>query len=423
MKSKVAIIDYWSDYNRGDAMMQVAILQLVNRLPSTVILDSGCNEYKRFSAQLDETQKIGNVNFLPSPKLSFYFRAPGKIKNIINKLCLIANVFVFHLFFLVRSCRLDWLIPSSVKGFFDEIEAADVVIWNGRNFRSNNKSFEFFEYFDLCCAAICAIYMNKEVYALGVSIWTPKSALGLSLLRRVFSRCSMVYAREDVSLEVLKKEILPDNNELCGYLPDLSFFYMEKNLAETADLRPEGFFTIGIVPKDPVRRNKISLDEYAEFVVEIVKEVVKQQGNLPLRFKFINQAVLENEPNDEAVEFIGRQLRGVGEVIEPIRQPTLNDLSIAYRECDFVISSRMHGCILSAFFNRPFVGIPYDAGAKWGILERLGDCVLIPMEAIHSEGLSLPDEVARAKYYSPREQMCKETQNIISIVDAIVEGN
>lgn len=422
MKNKIAVIDYWSDYNRGDAMMQVAILQLIDQWPAIVSLDSGVNEYRRFSQQLDETLSTGDINFLPSPKFSYYFRKPGKIRNALNKLVLVVNFLIVHFFVLIRFTGMSWLLPKSIRNFFNAIDEADIVVWNGRNFRSNNKFFEFFEFFDLCCAAICAIYMKKKVYALGVSIWTPKSLTGLTLLRKVFSRCSMVYAREDVSLKVLKEEIIPGKAANCAYLPDLSFYYMTKNLGDASDLRSKSIFTIGIVPKDPVRRNRISIDDYANFIVKTVKEVVKREsGDKQLRFKFINQAVLENEPNDEAVELVSRQLKNIGEIVDPVRQPTLSDLSIAYRECDFVISSRMHGCILSSFFNRPFIGIPYDAGAKWGILERLGDCVLIPMESIKEYDLPLDTVIERSKKFDPREAMNQEADEIIAIVNTILE--
>lgn len=421
MKNKVLVIDYWSDYNRGDAMMQVAILQLINQWPAEVVLDSGFNEFKKFSTQLDETSKVGEVTFHASPKLSYYFRGSGKLPNLLNKICLVANVALFHFFYLLNILGLKFLLPKSVAHFFKLVNAAEVVVWNGRNFRSNKKSFEFFEFFDLCCAAIAALYMKKKVYALGVSIWRPKSAIGMSLLRFVFSKCEMVYAREDISYKILHEEIIRESKGRCGYLPDLSFFYMKKNLEQDEDLRSASCYTIGIVPKDPVRRNNLSLKAYANYIVDLAKKVISElAGERAVRFKFVNQAVLENEPNDEAVAIISEALRSLGEIVDPIRRPMLSDLSEAYRSCDFVISSRMHGCIMSSYLGRPFVGIPYDAGAKWGILERLGECVLVPMEEIANKPEDFGALIKRSMDFTPREAMQRESDEIETIVSSVV---
>ncbi|WP_084495406.1 polysaccharide pyruvyl transferase family protein [Spongiibacter tropicus] len=420
MKNKALIVDYWSDYNRGDAMMQVAILQLVDQWPSVVALDSGINEYKEFSKQLDESKAIGPIEFTPSPKLSLYFRKSGKLSNLANKLIMVANVLVFHFIMLMWKLRIKFLIPNGARKLLGEISASEVIIWNGRNFRGNKKLFEFFEFFDLCTCAIASIYMKKKVYALGVSVWEPKSVAGSWLLRKIFSRCERVYAREDVSLQLLEKNIMSGSKEKLKYLPDLSFFYMKKNIAEESDLRDSSIFTIGVVPKDPVKRNGISLDNYSKFVSNLAAEVAGSIGNgRKVRFKFINQAVLENEPNDEAIELIGKKLSSLGEVIGPKSNPSLEDLSIAYRECDFVISSRMHGCILSSYLGRPFIGIPYDRGAKWGILERLGDCVLLPMEEIEKKQHPTSQLIEKSLRYAPRAEMDREADEIVSIVNGI----
>ncbi|NKI19560.1 polysaccharide pyruvyl transferase family protein [Spongiibacter sp. KMU-166] len=421
MSSKALIIDYWSDYNRGDAMMQVAILQLIKQWPADVVLDSGCNEFREFSKQLDETTKVGDVSFYPSPKLSYFFRGEGKFQILLNKLCLIANVFVFHFFYLLNAVGLKTLLPKSVRSFFQQVKNADVIIWNGRNFRSNKKFFEFFEFFDLCCAAIAALYMGKKVYALGVSIWLPKSRIGLLLLRAVFSRCATVYAREDISLEVLQREIIPTYKNKCAYLPDLSFFYMKNNLEENEDLRSEGIYTIGIVPKDPVRRNSVSLQEYSNYIVRIAEAVISELAEgREIQFKFVNQAVLDNEPNEEAVAIISEALCPLGVIVDPMRRPMLSDLSEAYRSCDFVISSRMHGCIMSAYLGRPFIGIPYDAGAKWGILQRLGECVLVPMEDIGGKREDFTLLIERSQKFSPKNRMLQESDEIESIIQNVI---
>ena len=141
MKNKALIVDYWSDYNRGDAMMQVAILQLVDQWPSVVALDSGINEYKEFSKQLDESKAIGPIEFTPSPKLSLYFRKSGKLSNLANKLIMVANVLVFHFIMLMWKLRIKFLIPNGARKLLGEISASEVIIWNGRNFRGNKKTF------------------------------------------------------------------------------------------------------------------------------------------------------------------------------------------------------------------------------------------------------------------------------------------
>jgi polysaccharide pyruvyl transferase WcaK-like protein len=420
MKNKVAVIDYWSDYNRGDAMMQVAILQLIDSWPATVALDSGFNEYQKFSSQLDETSSIGDVEFIPSPKFSYYFRGPGKVNNLINKSLLLFNILFVHVFVVLSAMHLGWLLPKSVRKFFNTINDADIVVWNGRNFRSNNKLFELLEFFDLCSSALCAIYMKKKVYALGVSVWEPRTSLGKWLLRAVFSRCEAVYAREDVSLSYIKEKLMPSDSLRVKYLPDLSFYYMENNLSDKKDLRQGDVLTVGIVPKDPVRRNKVSLQEYSNFIVELVKEIVhKKADGKAVRFRFINQAVLENEPNDEAIELIGKGLSGLGEIIDPDRQPSLEGLSETYRQCDYVVSSRMHGCIMSSYLGRPFIGIPYDTGAKWGILERLGPCVLVPMEKITSTSHDMGIMISKSEVFLPASKMNEEAEKIVKIVEGI----
>ena len=383
-KKPPLIIDFWSDYNRGDAMMQVATLQLFQLKAPTVVLDSGFNEYQRFSCELDETAKIADVLFLPSPKLSYFYRPSGKLANLLNKILGIFNIFISELFFWFYKWKLTALTPDKVVQFFAAVDNAPYVIWNGRNFRSNSKFTEVIEFYDLCCAAFYALRLNKPVIALGISAWTAKSFLGRLLLKYVFSRCEKVFVRESFTLDYLSNSF-PEISERFSQIPDLSFYYMTKNNDLTAhDDELDKAFIIGVVLKDPVSRNGVSCADYVDGVLRMMEYTRRNLAREDVEIRLIDQAVLENERNGHSNQLLIERVEQETDwnIFRPVPNPSLSDLSTVYQQCDFIISSRMHACIESAYFGVPFIGLPYDSGAKWSILKDLGTPALLSMEEI-----------------------------------------
>ncbi|MBO6658338.1 MAG: polysaccharide pyruvyl transferase family protein [Pseudomonadales bacterium] len=370
------LVDFWSEKNRGDAMMQVAMLDLFQGLQHVVVLDSGANEYREFSTHMTESLSAHpELLFTPAPKLSHFFRPPGRVHNLLNKLVLVLNLLLVPMWSLLYRWRLIFLIPRSVKRTFDAISSADIVLWNGRNFRSNSALLEFLEFFDLSTMTVSSFILRKQVVALGVSVWPMRSRLGRLYLRWLFHKCKSVYARESSSYDYIQQ--FAPRTKLFR-IPDLSFYYLRR--FPRKEKRANVTKTIGIVVKDPVRRNGIDVGQYANAIARFVTTLSSETD---IDIRMISQAGIENEAEEESMSLLMEKFSSEEmSVTRTTKNPSIEQLVHEYLECDFVISSRMHACIACAYLGVPFLAIPYDWGAKWSILSDLGDFSYSPMEEL-----------------------------------------
>ncbi len=391
----VFILDFWSDHNRGDAAMQVALLSMLESRSDGLELctEYGCNQRDDALGELDHVAKIvdperihGGVRRTAYPigraaAWSQSRRAAAKILDLLDGALVFATIMLLghHARPILRGHRAR---------VFDSLRSADVVVWNGRNFRSRRTSTEPYDLWSLLFNPMVALRLGKPVYAIGVSCWPLKTNLGRRWLRFIFNRCQFVSAREDATFEYLHG-LMPEAwaRSSLHRLPDLSFAFLREHLLTPRPIPPTASsLRLALTLVDWGESARDERDRYVEALAQFLRGlssdrrvdviVVPQVPYGPQGYSTLIHE-LERRSVDANVSF---------EVIEG--SPSIHGLVEIYETCDLLLGTRMHSVIFAWCAGTPALGIAYDEGAKWKILGDLGvDHLILPMQRVSSTKL------------------------------------
>jgi polysaccharide pyruvyl transferase WcaK-like protein len=379
---KILLLDFCSEKNRGDAAMQAGLIELVYRNflnPDVSIISVyGANQFKALHNEYDHSYKFP-VTILGGLKPTFYpINENDHRSNFLFEFWQALN-FLPSLLLLI-AMKL-WIPPSLIirclsREYRDTLKgilAADIVIWNGPNFRSrNNQILEIYRTFIMAYHPLLCGILSKSMTCVGVSVWGLNSPISRLILRLAFKECTFISVREENSyLETLK---LVDNPDLSKVelLPDLSFAAMNdrksilhkrRKISDTIYPRIIGLTIVDWKDEGIGVRNayKLSIREIIDFFIEKEAQIVlipqvtkKWESNSDLILEMVTAS--DNQKNITFIE----------------GEPTVNELLSIYSNLDFLIATRMHSAIFAASVNTPFVAVAYDSGGKWGILDGLG---------------------------------------------------
>jgi polysaccharide pyruvyl transferase WcaK-like protein len=393
---RVLLLDYWSDRNRGDAAMQIAMIRLLREeLPGvtlSIMTAYGLNQWPHPLHELDESGNLADevvggfqptaVHFESTPHEHGKWRKrAGKALNGLAGLALLPIWLV-----LGRLPLLDPILPREVKRSLRAMRSADLVIWNGRNFRSDAAWREPYDFWDLLYNPMVAFGLGKPVASVGASIWPVRNPLSRVFLREVLGRSYFVSLREQGSYD-RAVTLLRDKPPHLALLPDLSLAVLTDDGASrpttpsTLD-RPR---RIAVTLVDSMMSGEAGRKRYLAAVHDVLRDmladdeteviIVPQVTYEARRLGHLAEAVMEGLDTSRVTVLPGR--------------PTVQDLVRLYDGVDLLIATRMHSAIFALTRGIPVVTIPYDAGGKWGILDMMGAGNLdVPYSQITPELLS-----------------------------------
>jgi polysaccharide pyruvyl transferase WcaK-like protein len=392
---KILYMDCWSDHNRGDAAMQIGLIQLVRRFAPqaklTVMGAYGHNQYPEFVSQMDETSSIADETVGGFRSTFVPFHSDSQFANAsFRRIRTLASLIMlpFMVAYLTAARVIPPLLlvaPKSLRLSVKAVRDADVILWNGRNFRSDSALREPYEISQLLFNPLIARIYRTPTAAIGVSIWPLKSRLSRFLLARSLNRCFFVSARESNSysqavealgVDAAKVHLLPDLSLAAilsaGPVPDRSF---------THD-RPARF---AITVVDWTNNGMAARTQYVEALIGFVRARLAEDPGVT--FTLVPQVTYE-------MESTGSLFRQLTEV-DPLRVliardvPTVHSLVSEYAEYDFLIATRMHSAIFATCSFTPVVTIPYDVGGKWAILDMMGQAdISVPFREVTADALT-----------------------------------
>ncbi len=404
------LLDFWSDHNRGDAAMQIALVDMVREhAPSaevTVMAAYGANQWPAFRPEFDETEPrvdgiVGGFRptFVPFDSKLLRRALPRKA---LNGLSVIAAVLLLPLLVLsVRSGRWERLLPRSLRVPVRAVRDADLILWNGRNFRSDSARREPYEIWTLLYNPLIATFASAPIATIGVSIWPLQRRISRWMLSRVLRRVSFASAREQASFE-LAQEMMGSRAERVHLLPDLSLGAIP--LPEATGDR-NGSATpkrIGVTLVDWVNAGYDVRDGYVramrgaitswledpEVSVSIIPQVTYDMEATAT----IEADVLDGLPAERVTIVAGT--------------PTVQSLVEAYSTLDLLVATRMHSAIFATVQGTPVVTIPYDEGGKWGILDMLGARDIdVPFRLATTERLQAKVDEIWSRRHETREEV------------------
>lgn len=414
---KLLFLDFSSETNIGDIALQEGLVALTRRhfpdakLAATVIFGAN-QEYKvgnHFSALFNHR----DIQVEGALRPTFYPLGNG-VRNIyvaeaLNVLGLLAGLLVVLGLMLNRSVTKG-LLPKSFRRTISLIEESDLILWKGKNFRGRNSLFfEVYRVLIRLFMPLVCLALGKKIACISASIWPLNFSLTRRMLRAVLRRCIHVSVRESKSLEEANKLLagVPGAPQVHLF-PDLSFALLRdmQKKPPTSESKPRTVaFTIVDWSEDGAEiraryKNSISalMDDLADTYsasIQIVPQVIKEWESAE---GIVSEILNTVKPSTRERITTPKPAHSVESMVE------------IYRGVDYLVATRMHSAIFALSIGTPVLAVPYDAGAKWNILEDIG-CkpYMLPYQTVTTPLLLQTFQ----QLMTQREQYIRHTQSEI----------
>jgi polysaccharide pyruvyl transferase WcaK-like protein len=421
---EILLLDLWSERNRGDAAMQVALVRLVReRLPGsriTAMAAFGANEWPALRGEFDESGPlvddfVGGIR----PWLLGPFESGPLSFRLVRKLVSAGYAFI-ALWMLVlwpifgRAAWLDAFLPGSTRRSIAALRSADLVLWNCRNLRGDSTATEPYQIWGRTYNALTAILFRKPVACIGASIWPLRHPLSRAMARAVLGRCIFVSVRDRSSYDYALS-LLRGRPCVLRLLPDLSLFLLARSTTGARQL-PSELLTMGLTVVDYRKSGEKARREYITALRGYLREFLGRDETTVVLIPQVTTAWQSTAGLEADL------LRG----LDPARirredgHPTVRQLTAIYGSVDFLIATRMHSAIFALTQGTPVVTIPYVAGGKWGILDMMeANDVDIPFVGIGVDGLKRRVE----SVWSRREELLASVTARLPVLAKEAEDN
>lgn len=393
----ILLLDLWSEKNRGDAAIQIALVQLVRkRLPGsriTAMAAFGANQWPALIEEFDETgplvdDYVGGVRpWLAGPFNSGLLSVPVARKLVSGSRAFMALSMLPLWPIFARAPWLDALLPKSARRSIVALRSADLVLWNCRNIRGESAITEPYAVWGRVYNALTAILFRKPVACIGASIWPLRHPFSRALARAVLGRCVFVSTRDRSSYEYAQS-LLRGKSVSVHLLPDLSLSLLADSPRKARQLPLEPL-RLGLTVVDCHTSGEDARRRYIAALRGFLMEFLRRDGT---EVVLIPQVTTRWQPTARLEEDL---LRGLDPArVHRVRgQPTVDELTALYGSVDFLVATRMHSAIFALCQGTPVVTIPYVAGGKWGILDMMGARDLdVPFRDISADSLQLKVE-------------------------------
>ena len=226
--NKIAIIDLWTDSNRGDCALQLGLIKMIREKHPMAeisgIFRFGYNEKEQALSETQYTRShLDRVFFAPRPTLyaGENAKSPIAYKKIHSACSFVISVLYILLFFI----NLRVLIPQDTRETLDILSSSDLVYWKGKNFRDYSGLSGVQRQFTLLFAGYVARILCKKVCLVNASFWNIENGLQKFMIKLAINRCADITVRDLSSKANL--EALGVASRCCK---DLSFFEVNSHL-------------------------------------------------------------------------------------------------------------------------------------------------------------------------------------------------
>jgi len=367
----VAIVDLWTDANRGDNALQVSLVDMVRRhhpdARITGVFRFGTNELEAATPEIAGTAAALDV-VLGGLRRTHYAAVHadriGGPRHAVASLASFVEAYACLACFLLLGRGSRRLIGPQRHRTLEALRRADVVVWKGKNFRAYPGLTSISRTLTLCGAGHVAGLVARRVVCVNASFWPIRGGVARWLHRRAFARVAAVTVRDRESLANVR-DLLGDEVS-ARWCADLSFPLVATRAAElgpSAESWDVALTITGWGTAEERRRYVAALTTACERLIELGAR----------RFVVVPQVTRRAEDaSDLVAEVVGRIGSASTATVDVIEgSPTVDDLLVAYRGCRMLVGSRMHSCVFARAVGVPFVAVGYDEGPKWQILTEL----------------------------------------------------
>ncbi len=347
---KILIVDFWSDGNIGDAIMQCEIIKQSSEFSDDIHIVSCFGENQFQLNAFNESLNFDSTTWHPSffktyinlDKFSSKIKS-GRINRIFRTLL---SLFISNL-----KLKLYKLTKSSViLGTFSDLKNVnfDAIIFNGRNYRDFDGTLKNYinnQPLIIHQKLIAELFPDVPKINAGFSAWQIESKVD-ETIRNQWENYSLNIARESFTYEFIKSRY-PDIELFQG--KDLSFDYLSDKTIRKDSVRKKVAFSLTSVS---------SVDKYIEEINSTLKYYFEKDFEILL----IDQVYLEHEHVEDLIKRIEIPFKRIS-------SKKIDSLLSAYSNCEYVISTRMHGSIMALSQGCRVASLAYDDGAKWSIIK------------------------------------------------------
>ena len=371
--TKVVILDAAQQGNSGDDIMQRALIELCQEHLSTdikVLSYFGANEFTCAETEFSFYKENFGIEVSPGVASTHVFSNKSKQVLLIARFLSVFNILAFC---ILSSVKLGWLhrlafMTKKQREVLADIEAADIIVWNGRNFRGSSSGGirEALKVAELCLNPLICGALKKDMVNFGSSVWELKSGVSRYFLSKVVSKCRKFYVREKTTQAYLEKILPAQLMKAVVYTPDLSFYVLQRLRANyPAPKRDNNLIALTIVG----RRELESEEVYQHYLASLSK-LVSSLTARGIRLVVVPQVTYSREPYQRELDYL-RSQNPSADIQEYSLDGSVESLLECYSKVSCLIASRMHSAIYALSIDTPVYAIAYDAGAKWSILETL----------------------------------------------------
>lgn len=371
----VLLLDFAQQTNFGDDIMQRALISLSKKYLSSNISASsyyGYNEFELARKDFSSYSENFNLDVIGGFSATYFKnRSSNKLFSVAKRL-----LFLFNCFLYLVSIKLGFgSIVSKVFFSKDKREVlqriidADIVVWNGRNFRgsSTSKLAELIKILELCVNPLVCIFLGKKIYSVGSSIWPLQSPVSKAVMKFVINNSTSFWAREKATESYMRSELSIESG-VVKKMPDLSFYVLNQVVSETDKFIRD--LDSNVIALTIVGRKEFLTDDIHQQYLHAMSKFVDAAHQLGYSIRVIPQVTYEEEPYDYELNYLLSKNKDA-DIEVAAHGNSVEYLLSEYCKCKLLVASRMHSAIFASSCGLPVTAITYDSGAKWSILDDL----------------------------------------------------
>lgn len=379
---RVLLVDFWSDGNIGDAVMQKEIIEQVAQFSEDIHIIScfGKNQFQLNA--FNESLAYDNLTWHPAYfstyiKLDFFseYFFGSRIKRLLKTL--FGLLFADLRLILYRIFKFRFLLGSF--SFLVETNY-DAIVFNGRNYRDfgsklknyiNNRPLTIHQELILITSG------NVPCINAGFSAWK-LDASTTRFIKKFWPKIGLHVARESFSYSYFQSKVVKEINQLnVKKYKDLSFDFLSNKMVSSKKKKDVIAFSITRVKN-------------IDFYIQLLNQILSFYVDRHYEVVYVEQVYLIHENVDDLLDKITVPYK-------EFRSKNISKLLECYSECKYVLSSRMHGSIMALSQGCEVASLAYDDGAKWSILT---------------------DEMSDYPIFSPMSSKCEEIINYFGSLNA-----
>lgn len=371
--TSIAVIDLWTDTNRGDEALQNALVAMLRRRHPGArlvgVFRFGTNELAAAGPEIAATAAVLD-EVVGGLRRTYYAEAnAGRyagLAHAIVSLVSFVEAYLCVVCFRALGARARSVIGAARYRSLEVVRSADLVVWKGRNFRDYAGLTAVTRALTQASAARIAGRIGADFHCVNASFWPIEGRVQRHVFRRALERCRSVTVRDTASVANARQLVPPDVP--VTHHPDLSFGIL-------GDVRPAR--TSGATRERSVAVTLTAWGsdaDRARYLEAMVRAAARLVAAGATSFVVVPQVTRAAEDSSALSAAFAGRVEAMGASVERIQgRLSIAALLEVYGSCRMLVGTRMHSCVFARAAGTPFVAVAYDVGPKWDVLASFWD--------------------------------------------------